>query len=71
MRKLDIPGELAIALAEISEPLLHSGERDTCLLYSEEAFEIARDLLAGFVAKDRGQSDRCLSGGRYGELDNS
>jgi len=43
-RKLDILGELAIALAEISEPLLHTGERDASLKYSEEALEIARDL---------------------------
>jgi len=43
-RKLEIPGELAIALAEFGEPLLHSGERDASLKYSEEALEIAREV---------------------------
>ena len=43
-RKLEIPGEIAIALSEISEPLLHSGEPETSLKYSEEGLEIAREL---------------------------
>ena len=43
-RKLDIPREVAITLAEISEPLLHSGEQDESIKYSEEAFAIASEL---------------------------
>ena len=43
-RKLDIPREIASTLAEISEPLLHSGEPDASLKCSEEAVKIARDL---------------------------
>lgn len=43
-RKLEIPVEIAIALSEISEPLLHSGEPETSLKYSEEGLEIARKL---------------------------
>ena len=41
-RKLEIPWEIAIALSEISEPLLHSGEPESSLKYSEEGLEIAR-----------------------------
>ena len=43
-RTLEIQSELAIALSEISEPLLHSGERDASAKCSEEALELAREL---------------------------
>jgi len=43
-RKLGIPREIANTLAEISEPLLHSGEEDASLKLSEEAVKIAREV---------------------------
>ena len=43
-RKLHNQREVAIALCEITEPLLQSGERDTSFKYSEEALKIAREL---------------------------
>lgn len=43
-RNLELQSEIAIALSEISEPLLHSGERDASAKYSAEALELARKL---------------------------
>jgi predicted ATPase/AraC-like DNA-binding protein len=43
-RKQDNPKEIAIALAEMSEPLLQSGNREASIQTMEEALEIARKL---------------------------
>jgi tetratricopeptide (TPR) repeat protein len=54
-RKQDNPKEIAIALAEMSEPLLQSGNREASAKSSEEALEIARKL------EEPGLINHCLN----------
>jgi hypothetical protein len=41
-RKLGDSGEIACSLAELSEPVLHSGDYDSAMRYSQEGLELAK-----------------------------